>query len=67
MKPDERKDLTEVTVISHGPIKVSGSFIVTGPDQQTIETEGDLFLCRCGGSKNKPFCDGTHRRIGVRD
>jgi CDGSH-type Zn-finger protein len=67
MKPDERKDFTEITVISHGPIKISGNFIVTGSDQQIIETEGDIFLCRCGGSEKKPFCDGTHRRIGVRD
>ncbi len=67
MKPDERKDLTEITVISHGPIKVSGTFTVTGPDQQIIETKGDIFLCRCGGSENKPFCDGTHRKVGVRD
>ncbi len=67
MKPDERKDFTEIKIISHGPIQVSGTFTITGHDQQPIESEGDLFLCRCGGSKNKPFCDGAHRKIGVRD
>ncbi len=67
MKPDERKDLTEITVISHGPIKISGDFIITGTDQEIINTKGDIFLCRCGGSEKKPFCDGTHRKIGVRD
>jgi CDGSH-type Zn-finger protein len=67
MKPNERKDLTEITIISHGPIKVSGDFIITGTDQRIIETESNIFLCRCGGSENKPFCDGTHRKIGVRD
>lgn len=67
MKKDERKDLTEITVISHGPIRVSGPFTLTGPDQQIIETEGEIYLCRCGGSGKKPLCDGTHRRIGVRD
>ena len=30
----------------------------------TIETKRTLALCRCGGSANKPFCDGTHAKIG---
>ncbi len=31
---------------------------------ETIETRPEMRLCRCGGSANKPFCDGTHARIG---
>lgn len=53
-------------------IKVNdnGSLRVTGP-VDLVDTEGNLFdhkesfsLCRCGGSGNKPFCDGTHKSIG---
>ena len=33
-------------------------------DGDLIETEDTYWLCRCGGSENKPFCDGSHRRIG---
>ncbi len=31
---------------------------------ETVETKPAFALCSCGGSKNKPFCDGTHRKIG---
>jgi CDGSH-type Zn-finger protein len=34
---------------------------------KVIETRDPIFLCRCGGSKNKPFCDGSHRRVGLKD
>jgi len=57
----------KVLMIENGPLKVIGgvAFIddasgepVPGGD------EGTIFLCRCGGSANKPFCDGTHKRNG---
>jgi CDGSH-type Zn-finger protein len=33
-------------------------------DGKAIECSGTVALCRCGGSANKPFCDGTHGKIG---
>ncbi len=50
--------------LKNGPLEVSGHFTLAGPDGKTIETEGTVYLCRCGGSDNKPFCDGTHNVIG---
>ncbi len=51
-----------------------GPYMVQGPiklvDHQGKEfqlKDGPIFLCRCGGSSNKPFCDGTHRRNGFTD
>jgi CDGSH-type Zn-finger protein len=34
------------------------------PDGNVIREDTRLALCRCGGSANKPFCDGTHLKIG---
>jgi CDGSH-type Zn-finger protein len=57
----------KVLMIENGPLKVIGG--VAFVDDATGETvaggDGDpIFLCRCGGSQNKPFCDGTHKRNG---
>ncbi len=48
----------------NGPLQVSGTFTITGPDGKEIKVEGPVELCRCGGSSTKPFCDGTHEING---
>lgn len=56
---------TKVTIRENGPYKVEGPLEVF--DHLGNEVRGDkdpVFLCRCGGSVNKPFCDGTHSRAG---
>lgn len=50
-----------------GPYLVSGPFDLTDFDGNKIplpEGKTTFALCRCGGSVNKPFCDGTHSKIG---
>ena len=47
-----------------GPLKVSGAIVLSNSRGEAIETAAEYWLCRCGGSANKPFCDGTHKRIG---
>ncbi len=54
----------EVTPIPNGPLKVAGSHEVTCGTGRAVKRAGVAFLCRCGGSANKPFCDGTHRTNG---
>lgn len=70
MKPEERK----ITVDKNGPYIVSGDIplsieIITNNKDgyswdwkqgKTFETKSEYYLCRCGQSANKPFCDGTH-------
>lgn len=49
-----------------GPLFVRGHVKVVDADGQLIREDTRLALCRCGASQNKPFCDGSHRRIGFR-
>lgn len=54
-----------ITVNLNGPYKVEGPIKLVDADGNEFEAPGDtIHLCRCGGSSNKPFCDGTHRKDG---
>ena len=57
----------EVTVIPDGPLWITGGVPVERSDQQPLETRNRVTLCRCGGSANKPLCDGTHKENGFAD
>ena len=60
------EDLTRISTYEDGP------FLVTGESFRLVDAEGGEFpveketiaLCRCGASTKKPFCDGTHSRVG---
>ena len=60
-------DEIKITTLDDGP------YLVKGP-MKILDAEGNEFrverktvaLCRCGGSTTKPFCDGTHSKIGFR-
>ena len=53
--------------MSSGPLWVKGGVPVESADGFTYEVRNRVTLCRCGESKNKPFCDGTHVRIRFND
>jgi hypothetical protein len=60
-------DLPEqISVIEDGPLWVSGAIPVERSDGQPFQARNRVTLCRCGGSKRKPLCDGTHLEIGFR-
>jgi CDGSH-type Zn-finger protein len=61
----ENKNETTVTVLENGPLLVSGTIKLIGKDGKEEIKEGNTALCRCGLSKNKPFCDGEHRNSDV--
>jgi CDGSH-type Zn-finger protein len=51
-----------------GPYQVAGPVEIARHDGEPIEAPAPtLYLCRCGRSANKPFCDGAHARTGWRD
>ena len=52
---------------NNGPLFVHGHVRIVDPDGQLVREDTRVALCRCGGSENKPFCDGSHRRIGFPD
>ena len=57
---------TKPTIVckDNGPYIVSGLDDLRDPNGKTIATKPRVALCRCGGSSSKPFCDGTHAKIG---
>lgn len=54
----------EITPVPNGPLKLVGGHEITSGTGRAAKRGETAFLCRCGGSKNKPYCDGTHRAIG---
>lgn len=69
---DVPTDNPEIAVIQNdikgvsGPLSVTG-FIKMSDDEGLYEQKSKMSLCRCGQSKNKPFCDGTHQTIHFHD
>ena len=57
-------ETVKIKAIENGPLKISGDINLIGKDGKKLETKGDVFLCRCGHSQNKPFCDGSHKKKG---
>jgi len=61
---EEPEPETTVEPRPNGPLFVRGRVHIVDDDGRLIREDTRVALCRCGGSANKPFCDGTHRRIG---
>jgi uncharacterized Fe-S cluster protein YjdI len=51
---------TEIMIIENGPAIVKGNFNMKKTGGEMIDTTNQVAICRCGGSKNHPFCDGSH-------
>ena len=55
----------EIIVQDNGSYHIKGKFKILTPAGKEIPHEGDEeWLCRCGQSSKKPFCDSTHKKIG---
>lgn len=51
----------KMQVLDNGPIQVSGSTELVDGSGQVMKKDDEMFLCRCGLSKGKPYCDGAHQ------
>jgi CDGSH-type Zn-finger protein len=63
------RDRNPVTITPYrdGPLLVRGPIRLLAPDGTPIRCDRDpIALCRCGKSRLKPFCDGTHKLVGFR-
>jgi len=64
----ERADPSNtLTIASHGPLYLRGSFVVVAEDEKELLSDTRAALCRCGASKNKPFCDNSHFAVAFDD
>jgi CDGSH-type Zn-finger protein len=64
---DPGADGNIATLTARGPMKLRGDFVLIGAHDGVARRDTQLTLCRCGGSADKPFCDGTHARSGFAD
>jgi CDGSH-type Zn-finger protein/uncharacterized Fe-S cluster protein YjdI len=63
---DVRDGPLEIEPLTDGPLQVRGNLEITSGTGRVVTRLVQAKLCRCGGSSNKPFCDGTHARIGFK-
>jgi uncharacterized Fe-S cluster protein YjdI len=61
-----RQQPLEVRASADGPLLLSGGVRILDADGVVLYEGERAALCRCGQSGNKPFCDGTHKKVGFR-
>lgn len=60
----EAASIMKVEVSANGPYLIKTECLIVHADGKEESKTGTVALCRCGASGNKPYCDGSHRRIG---
>jgi CDGSH-type Zn-finger protein len=57
---EEVLDMAEIKILDDGPLVASGITLIDG-EGKPMEIKDQVYLCRCGLSANKPFCNGAHK------
>ena len=60
----QRDGALHIDPTHNGPLHVTGALEIVSGTGRTINRVTDAWLCRCGASKNKPYCDGSHTAAG---
>lgn len=63
---EKRDGKLAITPLPDGPLELSGNMEIISGTGRTSDKKTDVHLCRCGHSKNKPYCDGTHKVVGFK-
>lgn len=66
-KSNEKEEITNEIIVEpapNGPLMVHGNLTVKGKDGTTTKKNNVTAFCRCGNSENKPYCDGSHKKVG---
>jgi hypothetical protein len=58
---DEKK--IQINISDDGPILIKGPASITYKGKEEVRESKTIALCRCGASANKPYCDGSHRKV----
>jgi CDGSH-type Zn-finger protein/uncharacterized Fe-S cluster protein YjdI len=53
-----------ITPQTNGPLKVEGPLEIVSGTGRTVDRVREAYFCRCGASAHKPYCDGSHRKVG---
>ncbi|MFQ5703552.1 MAG: CDGSH iron-sulfur domain-containing protein [Gemmatimonadales bacterium] len=59
--------MVEIQISKNGPYHVKGAVEIRDASGNVVESGDEMWLCRCGESANKPFCDGSHKKAGFAD
>jgi len=62
---EENKDFKPQAIIEvteDGPIKITGNFLLSDSKRDIMESPTEVYLCKCGRSQNKPYCDESHKK-----
>jgi CDGSH-type Zn-finger protein len=51
-----------IDVLDNGPIRITGNFLLSDSKKDIMESPAEVWLCRCGRSQNKPYCDESHKK-----
>ena len=66
--PKKKAKFARVQILKNGPALITGNFIIRDSKKKKIKIDNEVAaLCRCGSSKKKPFCDGSHLSVGFKD
>jgi CDGSH-type Zn-finger protein/uncharacterized Fe-S cluster protein YjdI len=60
----QRSGRVEVIPVPNGPLRLKGPMEVVSGTGHTLNRAAELYLCRCGHAKSKPYCDGSHKAFG---